>query len=403
MTPQASPPRHRGYCAAKSQSGPLMHAPSSPIRKRFVGLAPRFFFAHATRGHFQVECLLGQVNRASHPARSRRRVLYAWLRNDHFVFLPPNALFSQIALGSDFSCGLYLDGSLQCFANSSNPLPSRRVDGPFVQISASSMGGHLLALFGNGTHRCYGLDDSGQCSQFPQPSQEPYRYVAAGPFVSCGIPVRGDGACGGSSYAYQTPWPNSFPPFLLSQLAMGVGWTAGVAIKTTVLSGWGTGLGLPSDLITAGHIFSQVTAGPRFLCGVEPSDGSVLCVWPVPPAGFIRPPTQPRVTQFAIGDGHVCGLCNGTAWCWGSNTAGQSSLPASVYTEIVAGASHTCGIRANDSMVACVGANSYGQSSPPQGVPFSKLWAGDISTCGRLFSDGINGVFGRENAAIERW
>jgi hypothetical protein len=57
--------------------------------------------------------------------------------------------------------------------------------------------------------------------------------------------------------------------------------------------------------------------------------------------------------------------------CWGGNFSGQATPPAGVFSQVAAGESHTCGLRA-DGTVACWGGdNSFGQATPPAALPFA--------------------------------
>ena len=52
-----------------------------------------------------------------------------------------------------------------------------------------------------------------------------------------------------------------------------------------------------------------------------------------------------------MGTNHSCAIHNGTVVCWGDNTFGQSAPPKGTFTQISAGADHTCGLLADKSLV----------------------------------------------------
>ncbi|MCB9764498.1 MAG: hypothetical protein H6739_32285 [Alphaproteobacteria bacterium] len=94
------------------------------------------------------------------------------------------------------------------------------------------------------------------------------------------------------------------------------------------------------------------------------------------------------------GDGWVdvsCGLVNscavhreGYVWCWGSDTYGQSSPPTDVLFSKVAVSplAHACGIR-QDGGITCWGGGTQGENAPlepPEGV-FTQLSAHPTATC----------------------
>lgn len=90
------------------------------------------------------------------------------------------------------------------------------------------------------------------------------------------------------------------------------------------------------------------------------------------------PDAGPPVDQapsrlLTAGDSHSCVIVSGNLYCWGGNDSGQLGLGdttsrasaevvgmAGGWTQIVAGARHTCGARA-DGTVQCWGANANGQ------------------------------------------
>lgn len=160
-----------------------------------------------------------------------------------------------------------------------------------------------------------------------------------------------------------------------------------------------------------------ITAGTNHACLI--GDGGAYC-WGDNAFGQISGsgardsvarPVQgtPPLVALDAGVGHTCGLtAAGEAWCWGANGSGQlgrgssggsSPTPAIVsggitFRAISAGAGHTCGIRASDSLAFCWGGNGSSQlgdsttasSSVPVAVKggrkFIDLSAGELHTCG---------------------
>ena len=84
----------------------------------------------------------------------------------------------------------------------------------------------------------------------------------------------------------------------------------------------------------------------------------------------------------------------GNIQCWGRNNLGQATPPAGVFTQVAAGASHTCGLRSN-STVVCWGDNSSNQRNvPTTGVTtFQSIEAGSFHTCG-ITTTGITRCWG---------
>jgi hypothetical protein len=160
-----------------------------------------------------------------------------------------------------------------------------------------------------------------------------------------------------------------------------------------------------------------ITAGESHACLI--GDGGAYC-WGDNSFGqlsgsgaldSVARPVQgtPPLVAIDAGVGHTCGLtAAGEAYCWGANgtgqlgrgsTGGSSPTPALVlggitFRAISAGAGHTCGIRASDSLAFCWGANGSSQlgdstsstSSTPVlvkgGHKFINISAGELHTCG---------------------
>jgi hypothetical protein len=95
--------------------------------------------------------------------------------------------------------------------------------------------------------------------------------------------------------------------------------------------------------------------------------------------------------QLNFGE-HTCGVkSDGTVACWGANSSGQATPPGGTFTQISAGGFHNCAVRA-DGAVACWGDNTEGQAAPPGGI-FTQASAGNFHTCG-LRSDGTIACWG---------
>jgi len=81
-------------------------------------------------------------------------------------------------------------------------------------------------------------------------------------------------------------------------------------------------------------------------------------------------------SALELGDRHQCAIQAGTAAvvCWGDNSNGQATPPASVNgiagtaSAIAAGLVHSCAIQAGTDTVVCWGNDSNGQARPPPSV-----------------------------------
>ena len=176
---------------------------------------------------------------------------------------------------------------------------------------------------------------------------------------------------------------------------------------------WGVHNGLVDPLRGP---FVEVSAGSRGACGVR-ADAALVC-WGVSLVGIEA--IEGTVSQVTVGDHHGCALreapdsSNGNVVCWGIDDSPpperhrcarkpesdgyctgtdpehpqwrqQTEAIAGIYTQLSAGADHTCGLGA-DTTIACWGANDWGQSDPPEGE-FIQVSAVDNSSCA-LRSDG---------------
>ncbi len=146
--------------------------------------------------------------------------------------------------------------------------------------------------------------------------------------------------------------------------------------------------------------FTYVSANIQYTCGLK-SSGNIVC-WGSD--GFYRVTGVPKgiFTQVSAGTGHVCALKdNGNIVCWGYNDHGELDSPSGSFTQITSGGSHSCALK-NDKSVVCWGAgkttrgnlagsndgyDEYGQSIPPMGS-FTQLAAGALHTCGIKDNDG---------------
>jgi alpha-tubulin suppressor-like RCC1 family protein len=165
----------------------------------------------------------------------------------------------------------------------------------------------------------------------------------------------------------------------------------------------------PVTPVTPAVTAAAIGLGAEVSCAAL-GDGSALC-WGTGAPGRV---TELNAQRIVTGSGHACALlANGSVRCWGANASGQLgngqasrdpvARPAAVatdqvFTSIVAGAAHTCGI-ARDGSAWCWGENGDGQlgngrtqdqAAPvavARGLTFRQLAAGERHTCG-IATDG---------------
>ncbi len=270
------------------------------------------------------------------------------------------------------------------------PAPSR-----YSAISAGDL--HTCGLKLDGGVDCFGSDGRGQSS----PPAGEFLQVAAGGVHTCGIKAAdGTVACWGSAAVPSGPAQLKF-----AQIDAGHSHTCGVAARANDRAPhkvicWGApGLDRTDDLEHSGgdHIYS-VSVGDNHNCATHQYRGISFRCWGSNESG--QRTGRTGIVALTAGGAHTCWLNeDGTAGCAGDNTSGQSTPPAAgegdidqepyTYSAISAGKNHTCAIDADGNAVQtvgtvrCWGSNDAGQSTPPSGVVFDEISAGSNHTCGR--------------------
>ena len=272
------------------------------------------------------------------------------------------------------------------------PAPSR-----YSAISAGDL--HTCGLKLDGGVDCFGSDGLGQSS--PPPDVE-FLQVSAGGVHTCGIKAKdGTVECWGSEAVQSGP-----PQIKFAQIDAGHSHTCGVVARASddaphEVNCWGApGLDRTDDIEQSRtYPITSVSVGDNHNCALVPnvSYPSAARCWG---SNEARQHTgQQNLVALTAGGAHTCWLIrDGTAGCAGDNTSGQSTPPAAgegdidqaayTYTAISAGKSHTCAIEADGNSVQrvgtvrCWGSNDAGQSTPPSGVVFDDISAGGNHTCG---------------------
>jgi len=111
-------------------------------------------------------------------------------------------------------------------------------------------------------------------------------------------------------------------------------------------------------------------------------------ITPTPTFTPTRTPTRtptptPTVafSQVSAGAYHTCGVkTDHSVACWGYNYSGEATPPDGTFSQVSAGEYHTCGVR-TDGTLACWGDNIFGGATPPAGT-FSQVSAGGYHSCG---------------------
>jgi alpha-tubulin suppressor-like RCC1 family protein len=283
--------------------------------------------------------------------------------------------FRQLSGGRYHTCGITLSGIAYCWGsnpdgrlgtNSTTPsLVPVQTATPVTFDSVSSGLIHSCALSRSGLVYCWGFNQEGEVGarvpppdsivvKVPRPvSSQAFRSVSTGGMHACALD-RNNG----------TAWCWGFN----SSGQLGDGTTGFGTLNNTVVGA--DTVSLPVA-VAGGRSWKSISSGYR----------------------------------------HTCALAtDGTAWCWGEGTQGQLgnggtgnvsvptmvTMPASVtFTDISAGAEHTCAVAASTGAVYCWGSNGSGQlgntsASAYQLTPiqvsstlaFTSVSAGEVLTCG---------------------
>ena len=166
--------------------------------------------------------------------------------------------------------------------------------------------------------------------------------------------------------------------------------------------------------VPLGAVFSMVSVGGYFACGIRAQAGSILCwgypgdnscAWVDPMTGQLDAPAGEFVS-ISSGLFSSCAIeKSGKVHCWGAGDAsddpnltcrgflqnfGQSIPPEGMFRSISVGANHVCGVK-TDGTVACWGAGTTDegcqdagencrQSRPPAGK-FDQVSVGNYHSC----------------------
>lgn len=265
----------------------------------------------------------------------------------------------SVNAGGYMTCGVRADGLAACWGEnglSGNEGPGQSTPPAGVTFKEVNSGySHACGVKTDDTLACWGANPYGGAT----PPAGTFSHVAAGYLFSCGLRTDGTASCWGRDDAGQvsgTPVGETF-----SQLTVGIRHVCGLRADGTV-SCWGSNAYGQQSEIPADTALSQINSGNFDICGLRSSDGTAVCwgrntgVQDVEPEGAF--------TQITAGFTHVCGLrADQTITCWGGNNQSQATPPAGTFKNVSAGTFHSCAMTTEDS-VACWGNNAAGRVAP---------------------------------------
>ena len=286
-------------------------------------------------------------------------------------------------------CGLYEDGSIQCWGGTSS-VESRFIPGfgnSYTQISAG--GAYACALDESHHMTCWGK--TGGMSALQDMSQEPagaFEKVYTDQKYMCALKTDGTARCRGDLI---TSLGEFFPPPDVPYVALAHGRSHICGLKSDgEVDCYCEGdepCGLPE-----GKGFSQIVAADGDTCGLLP-DGAGEC-WETTPVwdnaqNLLRVPDGEMFTQLAASDDVVCGLRpDSTVSCWGESYHGVENAPQDeTFKKIAVGDRNGCGLK-DDGTVLCWGDDAYGALATPGARPIKKLWGGGRANLCVSYADG---------------
>jgi alpha-tubulin suppressor-like RCC1 family protein len=194
---------------------------------------------------------------------------------------PPATRFKQISAGLYHTCGVTVDGNVDCWGYNPHGETADRTGGNWVEVSAGE--NHTCALRADGVVDCWGQNANGRA----EPRLGPFTHVSAGGSHNCAIrQADGKVECwGGNLY----------------------------------------GQSAPPDLA-----FTLISAGNLHTCGTR-ADSSwpnwIEC-WGYNFYGQVKQAPDGQFRKIDSGQGHTCGVTfTSEVHCWGRNDYGQANVP----------------------------------------------------------------------------
>jgi alpha-tubulin suppressor-like RCC1 family protein len=310
--------------------------------------------------------------------------------------VPPVGIFKSLSNSFDHTCAVAWDGEVSCWGVAGQTPPPRK----FEQVAVGS--DFSCGLSGTAVV-CWGPRAKGM--QIPALS---YTAVAAASDWACGLTTQGTVSCWGS--------PPSAPrsPPGASHAALAIGSSSGCTIDSSGTLGCWAKMDATITLPSSSLAFRSISMGGDTLCGVT-IDGRLSCLGPSAPG---RGPPLGPVSDFAagpgvcwLGEGHrvecsslsppaeqlvrlsadrdvVCGIAeNGDLLCWGSEV--PVSHANGPFHEAAVGYHHACALRF-DGTVGCWGDPTLAKA--PSGT-FKTIAAAGVHTCA-LATDGLMSCWG---------
>lgn len=261
--------------------------------------------------------------------------------------LPQDEPWVQVTAGGDFSCALRSNGAAACWGNVDDEWADWLDGASFVDIDASPSG------------FCGAVVDGGiQCWADWVPVPGVVSYSPGTRFVTVSVGYEADQLCAiDESGAVECSGIDEAPeggPTV--EIAVGSGHACSIEVEGPMHC-WGEWSG--DDAIFSP--FSEYRAmehSSSWMCLLKDEEPNCLAGWP----DWL--PTGEIVT-WSLAEEHGCVIRpDGSAACFGDDSAGQASPPDGGFVDIAAGGQHTCAVTEAGEVV-CWGDDGLGQSTPP--------------------------------------
>ena len=400
VDPQSSyHPKWTGHVVMACSAGesPSDHGQAAPPRGEFASVSVARWYSCGVRADGSAECWGDSRYQAARDAagtwtESRNGIEYfchhGLVRDgcsrdgDYSQTDVPPGNYLRISIGDGHSCGLHVDGTLECWGDNlfgeidipEAAVPARNGEEsgepsvPYVDVSVS--GGHGCGLRADGRIRCWGVNDHGQLDA----PDEVFMSVTTGPGFTCGLWVDGTPRCWGLNDNNQTePLPGQYV-----KLSAADGYACGL-LRGGIIECWGDNWANQANAPFG--IFDEVSAGGLHSCGLR-YDGTVECWGGEGINSAIYAAFAPNGTFRAIDTAYrqSCGIrTDDSVSCWGWNSPVYDYEPDRPFVEISAGSRFVCGLHA-DGTVSCLGENDYWQTDAPGGT-FSAISSRGAHSC----------------------
>lgn len=296
----------------------------------------------------------------------------------------------SLALGTDHSCALLTDGSMQCWglnyyselgSASSGAVPATVTA---ITDKATAIGAgdnHTCAVVTDGSVHCWGDDNKAELGHMDNPGDTvshiagKFASVVGGGAHTCAQGIYGTLQCWGDdehgqlgigttqSYGIVTPVPARGFAAQIASIAAGEDYSCALTPGVTADLTTGEQAHIPGDAYCwGGNSFGQL------------GNGTTDAGYRVPE--LVSGLSDAAVQKMAPGAFHTCALmADGTARCWGYNNNGQLGTGTATNTYVTApvkvtglsaatgisvGQRHTC-VVLSDKSVSCWGGNAAGQ------------------------------------------